>query len=84
MGHLTIMIYCNRQMGPSALSDSLIEHYSTIPDSDSKMEKSVLYLTARVKWVIRHYICLWQSNGTFGCYVTQTRSIKNSSGFHRT
>jgi len=36
----------------------LMEHYSTIPDSNSKMEQPVLYPAAGVKWDIRHYICL--------------------------
>jgi len=40
------------------MSDCLMEHYSTIPDSDSKIEQSVLYPTVRVKWGIGHHISL--------------------------
>jgi hypothetical protein len=32
--------------------DCLVEHYSNISDSDSKIEQSVLYPTVRVKWDI--------------------------------
>jgi hypothetical protein len=40
------------------MSDCIMVHYNTIPDSDSKMEQSVLYPTVRVQWDIGQYICL--------------------------